>query len=82
MKKQICMAEHTQPNYDVALRAAQEGRDMVRAKYYDGQNYHRKIYRVTDLKLLSDNRVVGITEEGDEWAATSKLCRYARTGQI
>jgi hypothetical protein len=70
-------------NYDVALRAAQEGRDIVvHAKHYDGQRYHHSTYRVTNLRETVDGRIIGTTEDGETWEATAELCEYAKTGQI
>lgn len=70
-------------NADVARRAAQEGRDLiVHARHYDGQRYHYRKYRVTDLHETEDGRILGTTEDGDIWEATDDLCEYAKTGRI
>lgn len=70
-------------NIDVARRAAQEGRDLiVHARQYDGQRYHYRRYRVTDLRIAADGSVYGVTDDGKLWRATAELCNYARTGTI
>lgn len=70
-------------NADVARKAAQEGRDLiVHHRHYDGQRYHNYKYRVTNLKLTENGKVIGTKEDGTRWQATDKLCEYALTGQI
>jgi hypothetical protein len=70
-------------NAKTATKAAQEGRDIVvHGRHYDGQRYHYYTYRVTDIQVLSDGKIIGITENGDTWQATAELCEYAKTGQI
>jgi len=90
MKKALTAHEDTNmyggahtTNADIAIKAAQEGRDIVvHAKHYDGQRYSYSKYRVTDLRIMQDGRVIGKTEDGDIWEATADLCRYAKTGQL
>lgn len=70
-------------NADTARKAAREGRDiMIHAQHYDGQRYHYNTYRVTDIQVLPDGRIVGTTDDGDAWQATAELCQYATSGQI
>lgn len=70
-------------NIKTARKAAREGRDMViHSQHYDGQRYHYSTYRVTDLHETQDGCIVGVTDEGEPWEATTELCRYAKTGQI
>ena len=70
-------------NADTARKAAREGRDIVvHAKHYDGQRYHYSAYRVTDVRELPDERIIGTTEDGHTWEATADLCEYAKTGRI
>lgn len=70
-------------NIDVARKAAQEGRDLIiHHRHYDGQRYHYRKYRVTDLHETEDGRILGTTEDGDVWEATDDLCEYAKTGRI
>ena len=70
-------------NITVASRAANEGRDLiVHAKHYDGQRYHCCTFRVTNLRVLDDGRIIGNKSNGDTWLANGKLCRYAQTGEI
>lgn len=74
-------------NYDTALRAAEEGRDLVvHWRRYDGQRYHNGTYRVTNLRVSGETvigDVVGETDpEYSRWTATKEVCRFARTGEI
>jgi hypothetical protein len=74
-------------NYDTALRAAQQGRDLVvHHSHYDGQRYHSSVYRVINLRIEGDNVVGDIADETGtdyiKWTATKELCRYAETGKI
>lgn len=74
-------------NYDVAKKAAAEGRDLiVHRESYDGQRYHSSVYRVTNLHETEDGRIVGTIVDADPycsvWEATSELCEYALTGRI
>lgn len=70
-------------NADTARKAAQEERDIVvHARHYDGQRYNYSKYRVTDLRITQDGRIIGMTEDGDTWEATDDICRYAKTGEI
>lgn len=70
-------------NIDVARKAAQEGRDLiVHQQYYDGQRFHYRRFRVYNLKATESGGVVGISEDGETWEATERLCDYAITGRI
>ena len=70
-------------NADIARKAAREGRDIVvHSKHYDGQRYHHRKYRVTNLREMPNGRIIGKTEDGDVWEATHDLCNFAKTGQI
>jgi urease accessory protein UreH len=90
MKKALTVHEDTNmyggahtTNASIASRAALEGRDIVvHARHYDGQRYHYGTYRVTNLRETADGRIIGDTENGEMWEATSDTCRYAKTGQI
>lgn len=75
-------------NYDVALRALNEGRDLVvHAEHYNGQQYDKWSYRVTDLRIREDGSIVGRKVGYDDmfepdWVATKDLCDFAKTGTM
>lgn len=70
-------------NYKTAARAVNEDRDLViHARHYDGQRYSNYSYRVTNLRMLADGRIVGNIDNGNLWEATEDICDYAKTGQI
>ena len=74
--------EHT-TNAKTAAKAARERRDiLVHGRHYDGQQYHYYTYRVTNIKRLPDGNIIGTTDNGDIWQATTELCEYAKSGQI
>ena len=90
MKKALTAYEDTNmdggahiTNAKIARKAAQEGRDIVvHAQHYDGQRYHYYTYRVTDIHVLPDGRIIGTTDNGGAWQATAELCDYAMSGQM
>lgn len=70
-------------NYKVAKKAALEKRDLiVHSAHYDGQRYSNYSYRVTNLRMLTDGRIVGNIDDGNLWEATEDICDYAKTGRI
>ena len=70
-------------NFNTALKACREERDLiVHSKHYDGQRYHYRIFRVTNLHKTSNGHIIGTTEDGGFWKASANLCNYAKIGRI